>query len=131
MASAFSSRTALGRSPTSPHPTRTIYGDGTIVSPIYRTTRELGDDPDIPGRRTDPDHVRHDGTVSGTNFVAVCARGPGLRERVVLRAARVPAPGQEAASALEAITDVHRLAGDGIQAVAQDGAFTGVHIEQL
>lgn len=119
---------------TYPHPTRTIYGDGTIVRPIYRTTRELGDDPDTPGRRTDPDaadHVRHDGTVSGTNFVAVCARGPGLRERVVLRAARVPAPGQEAATALAAIADVHRLAGAGIQAVAYDGAFTGVHIEQL
>lgn len=119
---------------TYPHPTRTIYGDGTIVRPIYRTTRELGDDPDTPGRRTDPDaadHVRHDGTISGTNFVAVCTRGPGLRQRVVLRAARVPAPGQEAATAVVAITDVARLAGAGIQAVAYDGAFTGTHIEQL
>lgn len=119
---------------TYPHPSRTIYGDGTIVRPIYSATRDLGDDPETPGRRTDPDaadHVRHDGTISGTNFVAVCARGPGLRQRVVLRAARVPAPGQEAATAVTAITDVARLAGAGIQAVAYDGAFTGTHIEQL
>lgn len=119
---------------TLPHPTRCIYGDGTVVRPIYRTRRELGDEDPNAGRRTDPDaaeHVRHDGTISGTNFVTICARGSGLRERVVLRAERVPAPGQEAATAIEAIEAVHRLAGAGIQAVVYDGAFQGIHIDHL
>ncbi len=123
---------------TRPDPSRLLYGDGTIVRPMYRNATELDDDEKAKTsgrtRRQDPDaelHVRHDGTIIGHNFVTLCARTPDRWGRVVLAVDHVPAPGQEAATAVELVEAVHAHAGTGIQAVVYDGAFTGVHIERL
>jgi len=119
--------TLRGGSLTRPSPLRIVYGDGTVVRPIYKN-REAN------GRRRDPDaaeHVRHDGAVVGTNIVFVAARGPEHHHRVVLAAGRVPGPGAEAATALELLSRVIAAAGGGVQAVVYDGAFRGAHHHQL
>jgi hypothetical protein len=110
---------------TRPHPSRTIYGDGTIVRPIYRPTNN---------GRTDPDaaqHSRHDGQIWGNNLVTIATRGSNPNQRVILAVGRVDTPGHEAATAVELIRHVHSHAGDGIQAVVYDGAFRGVHINTI
>src|SRR4051794_9815188 len=97
-----------------PDRSRTIYGDGTVVRPMYRPpaarrepARETGEpgvvslDPagepiGAPGRRFDPDVAEyhgHAGPVFGQNFVALYARGDGPQQRVVLAIDRVPRPG--------------------------------------
>lgn len=109
---------------TRPHPTRIIYGDGTVVRPIYSAA----------ARRQDPDaatHTRHDGQVRGNNLVAIATRGPEPLRRVILAVGRVHHVGREADAAVELIRAVHAEAGDGIQAVVYDGALRGVHHEQL
>lgn len=110
---------------TRPAPARTIYGDGTILRPLYR--KEIGE-------RADPDadeHFRFDGAHWGNNLVCVSVRGPAIHQRVVLAVGRVDAPGNEARTAVELIRRVHLHAGDGIQAVVYDGAFRGPHHETL
>lgn len=110
---------------TRPHPTRTIYGDGTVVRPLYR--------PGISGR-ADPDaeeHVRHDGSIWGNDLVAIATRGPETHRRVILAVGRVHVRGREADTAVDLIRQVHHHAGDGIQAVVYDGALRGVHHEEI
>lgn len=135
-----------------PHPTRTIYGDGTVVRPMYRPpAAERTTDPvtglekvtyldangkpaGAPTRRFDPDgavYHGHAGPVHGQNFVAWSVRGPGPHQRVVLAVDRVPRPGQEAETAVNAFWPLHRIAGAGIQAVVYDGAMRGVHIDEI
>jgi hypothetical protein len=110
---------------TRPHPTRTIYGDGTIVKPLYRPTNSGRTDPDAE------EHTRHDGQIWGNDLVTIATRGPEPHRRVILAVDRVDSPGTEAATAVEAIRHVHQHAGDGILAVVYDGAFRGVHHETL
>jgi hypothetical protein len=110
---------------TRPHPTRTIYGDGTILRPLYRPTNAVRRDPDAA------EHVRHDGAVWGNNLVTVAVRGPAVHQRVLLALGRVDQPGREAATAVTLIQRVHAHAGEGVQAVVYDGAFRGVHHDQL
>jgi len=138
---------------THPDKTRAVYGDGTIVRPIYtppeavRTRDANGNTvvlypdpatgeltPNRPERRFDPDtadHHGHTGPVHGHGYVAFHARGPARYQRVVLTIDHIDAPGQEAATALRLIGDLHRALGDGIQVVVYDGAFRGVHIDQI
>lgn len=137
---------------THPDATRAVYGDGTIVRPIYapptaiRTTDDDGTtvilypDPttglllDHPTHRFDPDiaeHHGHRGSVQGHGYVAWHARGPGTYQRVVLAIDHIERPGQEANSAVRLLGDVHREAKDGIQVVIYDGAMRGTHIEQI
>ena len=114
-----------GGSLTHPDPRRTLYGDGTIVRPLYR--------PDTPGR-IDPDiaqHVRHDGPHWGNNFVLAYCRGPAPHQRVILGAARVDDPGREADTAVALFDRIIAQAGSRIQAVVYDGALRGVHHNQL
>lgn len=114
-----------GGSRTRPDPTRTVYGDGTVVRPLYR--------PGNSGRR-DPDaeeHVRHDGPIWGNDLVAIAARGPEAHHRVILAVGRVHTRGHEAETAVGLIRQVHAVAGDGIQAVVYDGAMRGVHHETI
>ena len=113
------------------HPTRQrlIYGDGTIIRPRFRHRPNPSST-----NRTDPsadDHHRHDGNIYGNNFVIISARGTQRHDRVILALGRVPQPGGEAATAIELICHVHHHAGNGIQAVAYDGAFQGTHIDQI
>lgn len=137
---------------THPHHTRAVYGDGTIVRPIYappeaiRTTNDAGDTvilyPDkttgelreTPPGRFDPDiveHHGHTGSVNGHGYVAFHARGRGVYERVVLTIDHIERPGMEAATAVGLIGDLHRALGDGIQVVIYDGAIRGAHIEEI
>ena len=110
---------------TRPHPSRTIYGDGTIVRPLYNKAESGRQDLDAD------EHSRHDGQIYGNDLVAIATRGPGTNQRVILAVGRVHKRGREAATAVELIRDVHAVAGDGIQAVVYDGAFRGVHHETL
>ena len=109
---------------TRPGLTGAIYGDGTILRPIYR-----GD-----GTRRDPDavtHHRHDGAVVGTKLVHFAVRGPEPHRRVMLAVGHVPEPGREAERSIELIRRIHHHATDGISAVVYDGAFRGVHHHEL
>ncbi|HEX5542510.1 MAG TPA: hypothetical protein VFX60_13285 [Micromonospora sp.] len=139
-------------SPTHPHPTRAVYGDGTTVRPMYRPpetvmidlpdggqarrylepgTGQLLDDP--PGRH-DPDLREWHGAANwqqGHSYVAFHTRGPAPYQRVVLAVDHIPAPGAEANTAVDLLRDVHRHAKDGIQVVVYDGAFTGAHIDTI
>jgi hypothetical protein len=135
-----------------PDRSRVVYGDGTVVRPLYRppTAKRLrdpatgqvrvvyygadGNEVDRPNRRFDPDaadYHGHAGPVHGQNFVALYARGDAPYQRVVLSVSRVDRPGQEAETAVAAITRLHAVAGSGIQAVVYDGAMRGTHIDQL
>ncbi len=114
-----------GGSLTHPERTRTLYGDGTIVRPLYR--------PDTPGR-TDPDiaeHYRHDGPHWGNNIVLAYCRGSAHHQRIILGAARVDQPGHEADTAVELFRSIVRQADGRVQAIAYDGAFRGVHHNTL
>jgi hypothetical protein len=110
---------------TRPHPSRTIYGDGTIVRPLYEKAEVGRQDLDAE------EHMRHDGQIYGNDLVMIATRGPEKNARVILAVGRVEQRGQEAATAIELIRAVHAVAGDGIQAVVYDGAFRGVHHETL
>lgn len=145
---------------THPSPQRTIYGDGTVVRPIYRSvpaTEEEGEvegsgdaevevaDTRIPDAgapeameralvRQDPSAAvfhRHDGPIRGNDFVCFYARGEGPGTRIVLGLDRVERPGQEAETAVALIERIVSLATAGIQAVAYDGALKGVHIDRV
>ncbi len=115
---------------THPHRTRTIYGDGTIVRPIYKRTPDNANG----SARVDADaavHHRHDGKIRGNNLVTINVRNDAPHQRVVLAVGRVDEPGREAATAVSLIQRVHAVAGPGIQAVVYDGAFRGTHHETL
>lgn len=137
---------------THPDATRTVYGDGTLVRPIYAppearivtdddgTTRTLYPHPRTgellthPVGRHDPDLVAHHGQLGNVlthGYVAWHARGPAPYQRIDLALAHIPAPGAEAATAVTLLRDVHRAAGPGIQAVVYDGAFHGTHIDHI
>jgi hypothetical protein len=138
---------------THPHPSRTIYGDGTVVRPAYRrpkkvtatdpTTgkerrgyldRHTGELRSTPTGRYDGSaatYHRWDGPIHGNNFVAVHARGDQPGQRVILGIDRVDAPGREADTATALIERIWAAAGPGITAAVYDGAFRGVHIDRL
>jgi hypothetical protein len=142
-----------------PDRTRVIYGDGTVIKPIYKPPTaifvpagpedldadEQGmvlryPDPSTgelmrkPNKRYDPDgitHHGHTGPVHGTNMVSFYARGRSANQRIILGLDTVPAPGQEAATAVELAKRIAKVSGDGAMAIVYDGALRGVHIEEL
>lgn len=135
---------------THPHPSRTIYGDGTVVRPIYRKapppdqaddgqdpavdTSDAGGKAEEPSGRQDESAAvfhRHDGPIRGNDFVCFYARGETAGSRIVLGVDRVDAPGREADTAVALIERIAGVAGGGIQAVVYDGAFKGVHIDDV
>ena len=122
---------------TRPHPDRTIYGDGTVVRPIYRGPTGPNDRPTDnrpPTIRSDPSaqiHHRHDGPIRGNNFVTFSVRNGQPSSRIILGIDRVPQPGREAQTAVQLARRIAKIAGPGIQAVVYDGAFKGVHIDTL
>jgi hypothetical protein len=137
---------------THPDRERCIYGDGTLVRPIYApptaetiplddgtTTvvypdKRTGELLPRPSSRFDPDLQEHHGRggpVLTHGYVAWHARGPKPYQRVVLAVAHIPAPGQEAATSVQLAGDIRRYAGDGVQAVIYDGAFHGVHLDEV
>lgn len=135
-----------------PAPERCIYGDGTQVRPLYAppttetitvddgTRQVVYPDPKTgelhahPPRRYDPDLQPHHGQLGPVlthGYVAWHARGASPYQRVVLAVAHVPAPGQEAATAVRLAGDVHRHLGHGVQAAIYDGAMHGTHIDEV
>jgi len=110
---------------TRPPRSRTIYGDGTVVRPLYNKTTQGRHDPDAE------DQVRDDGVVYGNDLVAIAARGADPNHRVVLAVGWVHERNREADEAVRLVRMVHDVAGDGIQAVVYDGAFRGIHHELL
>jgi hypothetical protein len=123
---------------THPHPTRSLYGDGKVITPLYRAhpgdTRLDKETGELIPRRFEPDgglHFEGTGeTAWGTKFVLIAARGPAPRQRVILDAAFVAKPGAEAATATDAITRVAPLV-PGAQSVIYDTALRGVHHQTL
>ena len=145
-------------SPTGPgslcHPdrSRVVYGDGTVIRPMYRPpTARRTTDPDSgeatvtyldaagrridkPTRRFDPDaadYHGHTGSVHGQNYVGLYVRGTQPHERVVLAVDRVERPGLEADTSTALFKRIHPLLGKGIQALVYDGALRGTHIDDL
>jgi hypothetical protein len=137
---------------THPDTEQCIYGDGTLVRPLYQppathavtqddgTTKVLYPHPRTgelcaePVQRFDPDLQPHHGRLGPVlthGYVAWHARGPAPYQRVVLAAAHIPAPGQEAATSVRLAGDVYRHLGKGIKAAIYDGAMHGVHIEEM
>lgn len=119
---------------THPDPTRSLYGDGKVITPLYRarpgTTRVDRTTGEILPVKAEPDAGLHwEGTGEtawGTKFVLVAARGPGERARMILDAAFVPEPGGEAEAAMQCISRVAPLT-PGAQSVVYDTALRGVH----
>lgn len=137
---------------THPDASRVVYGDGTIVRPIYQPPAAVRVDDDegrvvpmYPDRRTgellrrpqgrfDPDlaeHHGHTGSVLGHGYVAFHTRGSSAYQRVVLGVDHIDAPGHEAACAVRLLADIARHARSGIQLVVYDGAFRGTHIDHV
>jgi hypothetical protein len=137
---------------THPDASRAVYGDGTIVRPLYappRTVHTVDDHGESvtmfvnpttgllepsPSRRYDADialHRGHAGPALGHGYVAWHARGPGHYQRVVLHLGHIDQPGGEAHTALQLLGDIHRAVGRGIQVVIYDGAFRGAHIDHV
>jgi hypothetical protein len=135
-----------------PDSTRAVYGDGTLVRPLYNppTAVALTDEDgrtrlayphprsgellDQPPGRFDPDLQEHHGRLGPVlthGYVAWHARGRGPYQRIDLALAHIPAPGAEAATAVTLLRDVHRAAGAGIQVVVYDGALRGTHINEI
>lgn len=137
---------------THPSHLRAIYGDGTIVRPIYAPPKKVqveeddgrtltkfvdphtGELVDHPGRRYDADvalHQGHAGPALGHGYVAWHTRGTKTYERVMLHLGYIDHPGGEAVAAVRLLRDIHRVAGNGIEVVIYDGAFRGAHIDEI
>jgi len=137
---------------THPAASRAVYGDGTIVRPLYnppRTVHTVDDsgteltlfiNPSTgiaqlqPPGRYDADiavHRGHEGPALGHGYVAWHARGSGRYQRVMLHLGHIDHPGGEAAAAIRLLADLHRAAGHGIQIAIYDGAFRGAHIDEI
>lgn len=135
-----------------PDRTRVIYGDGTVLRPLYKppaakrtrdpATGEVvvtyldvdGQPIPGPGKRYDPDAAEyhgHAGPVHGQNYVGLYVRGSAPHQRVVLTVARVPRPGAEADTATAAMVELNPHLDGGAQAFVYDGAMRGRHIDEL
>jgi hypothetical protein len=116
-------------------PPRTVHttdDDGSPVTLFIDTA--TGAVLEKPKHRYDPDiaeHRGHAGPALGHAYVAWHARGPAKYQRVMLHLGHVEHPGGEAATAVQLLGDVHRVAGNGIQVAIYDGAFRGAHLHEI
>ena len=122
------------------HPSldRLLYGDGKVVTPLYRAKpgemrvdRETGE---LLPRLSDPDadlHFEGTGeTAWGTKFVLVATRGSDVHSRMLLDVAWVPTKGGEAAVAMECFERTAPLV-PGAQGVVYDTALRGLHHQKI
>jgi hypothetical protein len=128
---------AGGGSLNHPAESRCLYGDGKVVKPLYKTEKPKTVVDQKTGKtrqvRRDPDaehHVVGSGEPAfGNKFVFVNVRGEHSHERFILSYDHV-AGGNEAGVAVDCLKRVlPRL--PGAQAVIYDGAFRGMHIDDL
>jgi hypothetical protein len=123
---------------TNPHLDRVIYGDGKVVTPLYRARpgevrldRTTGE---LRRLRAEPDADLHfEGTgeaVWGTKFVILATRGQTTHSRIILDIDFVADKGGEAATAMSCLerTTPHL---PGAQAIVYDTALRGVHHQTI
>ncbi|MEZ5170675.1 MAG: hypothetical protein R3A49_08020 [Acidimicrobiia bacterium] len=123
---------------TRPHRSRLLYGDGKVVTPLFKAkpgeTRVDTETGEVIPKRHEPDaglHFEGTGeTAWGTKFVLVAARGETEHSRVILDFESVPKPGAEATTALECIRRTTPLV-PGATGVVYDTAFRGTHHQTL
>jgi hypothetical protein len=129
---------AAGGSWTHPHLDRVLYGDGKVITPLYRAKpgdvrldRSTGE---LRPLRADPDADLHfEGTGEaawGTKFVLLAARGSEVHSRILLDAAFVTTKGGEAATAVACLERTSPLL-PGAQAVVYDTALRGTHHQTI
>ena len=117
---------------------RMLYADGKVVTPLYRAKpgdrrvdRVTGE---VKPLRADPDadlFVSGSGeSAYGNKFVLVACRSRDVHGRIVLNFDHLAARGGEARNALDCIAAV-RPHLPGAQGVLYDGAFRGVHLQEL
>lgn len=123
---------------THPSLSRMPYADGKVVTPLYKAKRGKKRVDPVTGEtrrvRADPDaqlHVTGGGFPAyGNKFVLVACRGTAPHARVVLDVEHVASTGAEAAVAIECFRRVRPFL-PGAQGVLYDGAFRGVHLQEL
>ncbi|MCA1705299.1 MAG: hypothetical protein LC808_19390, partial [Actinobacteria bacterium] len=123
---------------THPHPSRMLYADGKVITPLFkgrlgqtRTDKTTGE---IRQVRFEPDadlHFEGDGEFAyGTKFVVVAARSGEARGRMILDVDWVPDKGGEAKAAMGSFERLAPLL-PGAQGVIYDTALRGVHHQTL
>lgn len=123
---------------THPHLDRLLYGDGKVITPLYRAKpgevrldRRTGE---LRNLRTETDAALHfEGsgeTAWGTKFVLVATRGHEVHSRVLLDVAFVDTKGGEAAIALGCLERTAPLV-PGAQGVVYDTALRGIHHQSI
>ena len=123
---------------THPDLTRMIHADGKVITPLYRAKpgdrridRETGE---ITAKKADPDGSLHfEGTGEtawGNKYVIVAARNNDIHGRIILDIEYVPAPGGEAAAAMNSFQRLAPLL-PGAQGVIYDTALRGVHHQTM
>lgn len=123
---------------THPDPTRMLYGDGKVITPLYRAksgdTKIDKSTGEVTEARADPDakvHVVGSGEMAfGVKHVIVAARGSGVHQRMILSYGPVTKAVQEVDVALDR---VHAIRGHvpGSTGLLYDGALRGKHIATL
>jgi len=127
-----------GGSWTRPHLDRVLYGDGKVITPLYRAKpgdvrldRTTGE---LRSLRAEPDAALHfEGTGEtawGTKFVLLATRGPDVHARILLDIAFVESKGGEAATAVKCLERTAPLV-PGAQAVVYDTALRGIHHQTI
>jgi len=117
---------------------RMLYGDGKVLTPLFRAhpgdtrlDKATGQQSTV---RAEPDGALHfEGTGEtawGTKWVVMAARSNDVHGRVILDVDWVPAPGGEAAVAIDSVAALAPLC-PGAQGVIYDTAFRGVHHQRL
>lgn len=121
-----------------PDLTRTLYGDGKVVAPLFKAKRRSRVVNPLSGkvrfRRADPDarlHVTGEGeTVYGNKMVLLACRTSDVHGRMILDLDWVPSPGGEARHFLDCVERVRPFLA-GAQALLYDGLLRGVHLQEL
>jgi hypothetical protein len=124
---------------THPHRSRVLYGDGKVITPLYKA--KLGDEwvdkstGEVRMKKAELDAALHfeggeeEGTW-GTKFTLMSVRGDEPHSRMILDVKWVPTPGAEAETAMQSIASLRPLV-PGAQCVAYDMALKGVHKQTL
>jgi hypothetical protein len=123
---------------THPDPSRVVYGDGKVITPLFRAKpgearvdRVTGE---VVPRRSELDaelHFEGGGeAVWGTKFLLLAARGSDQHSRIILDVSFVPDKGGEAQVAQDCISRVAPLV-PGAQTIVYDTALRGVHHQHI
>jgi hypothetical protein len=122
---------------THPDPSRLLYADGKVITPLYRAKPDevvVDSSGEVCARRHERDadlHFEGDGEAAwGTKFVLVAIRTDSPHGRVILDCAWVPKPGAEAATAMACLRRLAPLV-PGAHGVVYDTALRGTHHQDL